>query len=189
MTGVLEIQDGAEQAAALARPVPWSSDQQWRAAQGAFRAALALPADRLARARKHAEAIAHHLDNLADLFDQVAAVSCAVCPEPCCRRAKVWLTFQDLLFLHLHDEPLPPRQLRGGLHEPCRYLGARGCRLPRRSRPWICAWYICPALGRALVRDVPGGRAQATAWQTRIKMRRDAMETAFLEALGVAPAV
>jgi hypothetical protein len=89
-----------------------------------------------------------------------------------------------LLFLHLNREPLPPHQLRRDLHEPCRFVGRRGCRLPRRSRPWICTWYVCPLQGQVLERDIPGGGVQVDGLRTRIKSQRAAMETAFLEAVG-----
>jgi hypothetical protein len=139
----------------------------------------------LVQARAHAAAIAHHLDCLAGLFDQVAPATCAICPDPCCRHAKIWLNFQDLLFIHLHGEPVPLNQLRQNWHDPCRCLGAGGCLLPRRSRPWICAWYICPFQRWSIERDIPGGWAQADGLRSRVKSRRDAMEAAYLDALGV----
>jgi hypothetical protein len=168
--------------------IPWTTEPQWREAQAALKGSLGRWPSRMARARHEAATIAHHLDRLADLFAQLESATCAVCPAPCCRHAKVWLDFQDLLFLHLHGEPLPPHQLRRNWHEPCRYLGARGCRLPHRARPWICSWYICPDLRRAIAQDVPGGGVQIAAWQTRIKSGRDAMEAAYFDALGLSPA-
>jgi hypothetical protein len=168
--------------------IPWATDAQWQEVHAAFKVSLGRWPSRMEQARFQAAAIAHHLDRLADFFAQLASVTCAVCPAPCCRHATVWLDFQDLLFLHLHGEPLPSHQLRRNLHAPCRYLGARGCRLPHRSRPWICSWYICPDLRRAIAQNVPGGGVQTAAWQTRIKSRRDAMEAAYFDALGLTPA-
>ena len=164
--------------------VPWPTEALWKEAQAAFRRSLGRHAARLAPACRHAEALAHNLDCLADLFDQLAAVTCAVCPQPCCQHAKVWLNWRDLLFIHLNGEILPPRQLRSEQTEPCRYLGPRGCLLPHRSRPWICTWYVCPLLKAALERDIPGGWGQAVALNNRVKTGRAAMEAAFLEAMG-----
>ena len=161
--------------------VPWSTEILWQEAQAALGHSLGRNGLRLAPARRHAEAIAHNLDRLADLFDQLAPVTCEICRDPCCRHAKVWLDYKDLLFLHLNRETLPPHQLRRRLHDPCRYLGRQGCGLPRRSRPWICTWYICPLQRQALEREIPGGWTRARALQSRVKSRRDAMEAAYLD--------
>jgi hypothetical protein len=167
---------------------PWPTNRLWAEAQAALRHSLALSEARLVPVRRPAAAIAHGLDRLADLFDQLASTTCAVCQDPCCRHAKVWFDFKDLLFLHLHGEILPPHQLRRNPHEPCRYLGRRGCRLPRLSRPWICTWYVCPRQRQAIERDIPGGWAQTDRLRVRVKSRRDAMESAFLKAAGVSAA-
>lgn len=164
--------------------VPWPTEALWQEAQAAFRHSLGRNEARLAPAYRHAEAVAHNLDCLADLFDQLAPTTCEICRDPCCGRAKVWLDFKDLLLIHLHGESLPPRQLRRNLREPCRYLGRQGCRLPHRSRPWICTWYICPLQRQTLVREIPGGWVQARALQGRVRSLRNAMEAAFLNADG-----
>jgi hypothetical protein len=161
----------------------------WTEAQAAIRHSLVQSKARLAAARRQAAAIAHHRGCLAALFDEVAAVSCAACAAPCCLQAKVWLDFKDLLFIHLNRQThLPPHQLRGDLNGPCRYLGPHGCHLPHPSRPWICDWYICPDLQRAIARDIPGGLVQVDGLRERVKARRDAMEKAYLEALGFSAA-
>lgn len=165
--------------------VPWSTTALWRDIQAAFRGSLDRGTACMAEAREHAATIAHERDRLADLFDQTAAATCAGCPDPCCRHAKVWLDFNDLLFIHLNGEMLPARQLRRDLRDPCRYLGPRGCTLPQRSRPWICLWYVCPVLRQDLARGVPGGLVQAVAVQNRVKALRGAMEASFITALGM----
>lgn len=166
-------------------PVPWPTEDLWTEAQAALRRSLAVSEWRLAPARRQAAAVAHGLECLADLFDLLTPTTCAVCRDPCCRHAKVWLDFKDLLFLHLHGVPLPPHQLRRRLHDPCRFLGRRGCRLPRLARPWICTWYICPDQRQAIERDIPGGGTRIENLRARVKSRREAMERAYLDMLGV----
>jgi len=169
--------------------VPWSTEALWHAAQGAFRCSLSQGPVRMAAARRSADRLAHQLSLLGDWFEDLAAATCKGCPDPCCNHAKVWLDFQDLLFIHLHHETLPPHQLRRNLHERCRFMELHGCSLPRSSRPWICTWYICPTQRQALARDVPGGMVQITAMMTRVKFLREEMEQRFLTALGLTPAV
>lgn len=168
--------------------VPWHTEALWNEAREALRYSLLQGPDRMAAARQSAARLGHQLDLLACRFDQLAATTCMDCPDPCCRHAKVWLDFQDLLFIHLHQETLPPQQLRRNLHESCRYLGRHGCTLPRLSRPWICTWYICPAQRQVLARDIPGGMAQTATALARVKSLREEMERRFLTALGLTAA-
>ena len=168
--------------------VPWAGHAAWRDMQASLRAGLRQADAAMGPARRHAAALAHGRDRLADLFDHLAGATCAVCPDPCCRHAKVWLDFRDLLFIHLNGEMLPPGQLRHELAGPCRYLGRQGCTLPHRSRPWICSWYVCPGLRRALERDLPGGWRQAARLLQRVNGRRSAMEIAFLGVVEFDPA-
>ena len=168
--------------------VPWSTNALWNEAQDAFRCSLSQGPVRMAAARRSADRLAHQLGLLDDLFEELAATTCKGCLDPCCGHAKVWLDFQDLLFIHLHHEALPPHQMRRNLHERCRFLGMHGCTLPRLSRPWVCTWYICPTQRQALERDVPGGMAQIAAGLPRIKSLRQEMEQRFLTALGLSPA-
>ncbi|MCB2170776.1 MAG: hypothetical protein KQI78_24205 [Deltaproteobacteria bacterium] len=169
--------------------MPWSTDVLWHEAQDALRYSLSHGPVRMAAARQSADRLAHQLGLLDGLFEQLAVTTCNGCPDPCCDHAKVWLDFQDLLFIHLHHETLPSHQLRRNLREPCRFLGLHGCRLPRLSRPWICTWYICPTQRQVLERDVPGGMVQITAMLSRVKFLRKEMEQRFMTALGLTPAV
>ena len=110
--------------------VPWPTATLWNEARETLQFNLSQALDRMAVARQIADRLAHQLDLLADRFDQLAATTCDNCPDPCCAHAKVWLNFQDLLFIHLHKEILPPHQLRRNFDELCRFLGLRGCTLP-----------------------------------------------------------
>lgn len=180
MTGTRRRQRGSTSVDTM---IPWSSPPHWKAVNDALGGRLERYSRRLAPARQHAEAIAHQFDLLGGWFDHLAADTCRVCPEPCCRHAKVWLDFKDLLFIHLQESSPPPHQLRRNLREPCRYLGCSGCTLPRPARPWVCTWYVCPAQRQAIARDIPGGMMRMEAARARVKDRRQAMVGAFLAAL------
>ncbi len=77
------------------------------------------------------------------LMDELCARTCPKCPEPCCQVAKLWFDFRDLIFLHLNEIHIPDSQPLAHYDDTCRYLGPRGCVLPRQSRPWICTYYLC----------------------------------------------
>ena len=124
------------------------------------------------------------LETLFDLNDHLAALTCFSCQDSCCTKAKVWLNFQDLLFLHLLRAPLPLGQLRADLKEVCRFLGEKGCTLPRLCRPWICTWYLCPAqtnLLRKLPTEVQMGFEKAVR---EVKEGRREMEEEFVRVVG-----
>ncbi|MFC1488266.1 hypothetical protein ACFL6B_00305 [Thermodesulfobacteriota bacterium] len=134
----------------------------------------------LARAVGFAHGI---LDQLMPIFphlDNLCAVTCPWCPDPCCLVAKVWVDFKDLLFLHLTDQTVPPVQLTHNFDKRCYYLGSRGCTLPRVMRPWICTRYLCPSQ-MASLRRRPGSGQEFfdQAFQT-VKAGRNKMETEFI---------
>jgi len=164
--------------------VPWPTEALWREIGDAFNSSLSRNTRGMTEARRYAASITHQYDLLADRFDDLAVLSCETCREPCCRHAKVWLDFTDLLYIHLMRVYRPPSQLRRNLYETCRFLGPRGCRLPRQSRPWICTWYICPTQRQILEGQIPAGMRQVSAVFARVKRLRKAMEHAFVAALG-----
>lgn len=56
--------------------------------------------------------------------------------------------------MHLCGIDIPGNQALSAPGDRCRYLGYRGCRLPRDARPWVCTWYVCPTQA-ARLRGVP----------------------------------
>jgi hypothetical protein len=165
--------------------IPWASPATWRQAQLSLRQTVAVSEADLRKAFSLAGRILDRYDLAGELFDEVADATCTVCRRPCCRDARVWLDFKDLLLIHLTGQAPPPGQLRRDRHSGCRYLTARGCTLPRGARPWVCTWYICPHQRRALARDIPGGVRLLARWWPEITALRSQMEAAF--AAGVRP--
>jgi len=134
-------------------------------------------------ARHTALRIENDLACLGALFDELADTTCACCVRLCCRTARVWLDFKDLLFIHLSGQTLPAHQVRREKEAGCRFLSPRGCRLPRLSRPWVCTWYVCPAQRDALVRDVVMGEVRFTRLRHDVGRMRARMEDQFLRAV------
>jgi hypothetical protein len=112
-------------------------------------------------------------------MDRLCAASCPSCPEPCCAKARVWIDFADLLFLHLSKSPIPRRQLITDTSQTCTFAGPAGCSLPRLARPWICLWYLCP-IQRNLLRGRPAIDRLVQRHLRRIKAGRRAMEDGFI---------
>ena len=163
--------------------IPWASAAAWRECRLNLETTIAAAGADLDPARAKAEHIVHHYDLAGDLFDEIAGASCGVCRRPCCLDARVWLDFRDLLLIHLSGQSLPPAQLRRHRGSTCRYLTPHGCALPRRVRPWVCTWYVCPDQRRVLARDIPGGPERLARWWREIAALRDGMEEAFLAAV------
>jgi hypothetical protein len=129
----------------LAPAVPWSSDSEWQEINAVLADLIRRRRSRLDRPRRMAQMIEARLTRLFGMMEGLCRRTCAYCPNPCCLHAKVWLDFTDLVFLHLTGHPVPERQPIRRYEEVCCYWQARGCRLARISRPWICTWYLCPA--------------------------------------------
>jgi hypothetical protein len=163
--------------------IPWTTAAAWRECRLSLKRTIAATAADLDAAVAIAGRIVHRYDLAGDLFDELAGIACAVCRRPCCRDARVWLDFKDLLLIHLGGQPLPPGQLRRDWWEGCRYLTSHGCTLPRAVRPWVCTWYICPDQRRVLARDIPGGPVLVGKWWREISVLRNQLEDTFLKAL------
>lgn len=148
---------------------PWSDSGHWLALNQLMAAWAG--SDRQTRAISHASDLVDCLRLADKLMDQLCAVACPWCPAPCCIDARVWLDQVDLAFIHLAGFEPPPAQLRDNLHQTCRYLGSRGCLLPRFIRPWVCTWHLCPTLKRRLAR-VPSQFDQWSSLEASIKKLR-----------------
>ena len=163
----------------LSQPV-WTTPPAWTQANRTLGFLCRKHETGLGRAGQQARRIETALEALFPLIETLCAFTCPSCRDSCCERAKVWLNFQDLLFLHLIQGTLPLHQLRQGLKEPCRFLGDRGCTLPRISRPWICTWYLCPSQTN-LLRNMP--LLEQTRFQEavrEVKAGRRRMEEEFV---------
>jgi hypothetical protein len=114
----------------------------------------------LGKAQATAVDIRREIDALTPLMTALCRRTCRFCPEPCCITNTVWIDFRDLLVLHLLEEPIPPCQAASEPGAACPFLSHRGCRLPRRIRPWMCIKYICPAQRAVLQKK---GRAVSAA--------------------------
>jgi len=158
----------------------WGSPEVWREANQTMNHLIHLHRPALERAKGFAYGILDQLMPIFSRLDDLCAVTCPWCPDPCCRVAKVWVDFKDLLFLHLTDQPIPPVQLMKNLDKRCYYLGSRGCTLPRVIRPWICTRYLCPSQ-MASLRKRPGSAQEffEPAFQA-VKAGRNKMETEFI---------
>jgi len=116
-----------------------------------------------------------------DMLDELCRNTCILCPDPCCLSADVRYDLRDLLFLKLTDQVQPAGQPREMPGKSCRYLGTKGCTLPRFSRPWICTWYLCPVQKSRLLRDNGDSLVKLTTEIKKIQQTRKEMETAFIK--------
>jgi len=87
------------------------------------------------------------------------------------------------LFLHFNQQPIPPAQPKANLSMPCRYLGPRGCRLPRITRPWICTWYLCPTQTAKLRNGQQAKRELLNQAMAQIKSERNLLENEFIRVI------
>ena len=144
-------------------------DDLWPQLQETLEQGLRGPLPGLDGARRAAGQARELLEGVLETGNQrLGVLTCSFCPQPCCVAARVWLDLADLLVLHLAGLPIPPAQLRAAHHQSCRYLGPRGCRLPRTARPFVCTWYHCPTqmarrgdLGQGLAGELTRARERA----------------------------
>lgn len=163
--------------------IPWPTPGSWREINGTLHMLTVMFHPELEPAREMARRVRNRLMPMFPLMDDLCTETCPECREPCCRVATLWYNFQDLLFLHLTDQPLALAQPLSLSRAVCRYLGAKGCTLPRIARPWICTWYVCPPQTSLLRRRWRSEKKRLDPAIEEIKTMRKGMETAFLEAV------
>lgn len=160
--------------------IPWASPASWQAANQAVDYHLQLYRADLELLAIFAREIKSGLDSVFPDLDELCAHSCPWCPEPCCLSASVWFDFKDLLFLHFNNLIISPAQPKANLKTACRYLGPRGCRIPRIARPWICTWYLCPTQTAKLRNGHHGKGDSLKRAIAQIKTGRNLLESEFI---------
>ena len=151
--------------------------RQWQQSNCALKRLLSRHRPLLEKAAAMAAAIRRGIDELVHTMEALCHRTCLFCPEPCCITHTVWFDFRDLLVMHLLDEFLPARQAATDPGEPCLFLGHHGCRLPWRTRPWMCIKYICPAQQILMKKDGQPDLAALGDHIDRIEDQRLRMET------------
>jgi hypothetical protein len=160
--------------------IPWAAPDEWQAVHQTIRFHCDRYPENFKAAVSLAQKVKRCLQTIFPVLDEMCADSCPWCPEPCCLKASVWFDFKDLLFLHFNHQPIPPAQPKTHLSMPCRYLGPRGCRLPRMTRPWICTWYLCPTQN-ARLRNGYHPKQKLLSWaMAQIKSERHLLENEFI---------
>jgi hypothetical protein len=130
--------------------VPWRSPESWGAANQTIAHLIDLQGDRLGPAKETAACILTGLSGLEPAFHALCRATCVACPSPCCLIVDVRYDLRDLLFMHFTGQKIPDGQPRRKTGDTCRYLKENGCILSRLRRPWICTWYVCPAMKRQI---------------------------------------
>ena len=158
----------------------WGTTDTWKTANRILEYLIRRHGPDMSRAIVLARDIQVRLESIFLLLDDLCVVTCPWCPDPCCLKAKVWMDFKDLLFLHLNGHEIPPAQILADLKETCRYWGPRGCMLPRIFRPWVCTWYLCPTQ-KAKLRQQPKSVQDKFIFTVQaIKSARKEMENEFI---------
>ncbi|MDY6825453.1 MAG: hypothetical protein SWH68_16900 [Thermodesulfobacteriota bacterium] len=161
--------------------IPWSDADTWRAANSFLAGRVRVQATCNDAAIRIAGDIRQAMAAVSPLLERLCRATCPWCPEPCCLSANVWYDFSDLLFLHWSGAAIPLAQPRTRRGEICWFLGARGCRLPREIRPWLCTWYICPTQMAWWRKVAPAELAMFDRLARFIRAHRRSLEMVFVD--------
>ena len=162
---------------------PWSTPLLWQEINQSLAIHLRLHHDHLIRARISARLIQKNFQRLFPLMEDLCLKVCLICKEKCCRHAKPWYDFRDLIYLHLCELDPPNAQPIGHVNNSCRYLTSDGCGLPREIRPWICTWYICPDQNNILKMGPYTQNQAINSTLLQIKSQRKTLENEFIQAI------
>lgn len=163
---------------------PWKMPDSWQEINKTIAQTIRNNGKGLARVHTLAQEICGQLDAVALQMDSLCLQTCWFCPDICCLKARIWADFKDLIFWHLSGQAVPLHQTLSDLNQVCRYLGSRGCTLPRLSRPFVCTWYVCPTQVSRLQADPEGDRWIGLRDTLQaVKHSRQMLENTFVEAL------
>ncbi|MFO7964262.1 MAG: hypothetical protein R6U50_10110 [Desulfobacterales bacterium] len=163
--------------------IPWNTDDLWREVNQCMAYTVKIHRRSLHRAVETARSLYSDLKSTYSVMDELCADICPECREPCCRVAKLWFDFRDLIFLHLNKIPIPDAQPLAHYNDSCRYLGAAGCLLPRQARPWICTYYVCPAQTARLRKLSRTRLHELNALLENIKTSRKRLEDEYVQGI------
>lgn len=158
----------------------WAAEAEWREAHWTLDQLFQKYAPALGRVRESARQARENLEQHFPLFDRFAAQLCPDCVAACCLHARVAYDFTDLVFMHALSLTPPPHQLRRHDREHCRYLGDKGCALPRILRPFICTWYYCAPMLELFRQEPPRDQRRYSAMMSEAQRCRRMMEEEFI---------
>jgi len=163
---------------------PWKTLAEWQEFHHTLSLTISTRAADLKRARSLALGIQEQLLTTSDVMERLGAQTCIHCPTICCLSAKIWADFKDAIFWHLSSQAVPLQQTIPHINQVCRYLGSRGCTLPRLSRPFVCTWYCCPTqVLHMQTRPQSGDWADLRDTLQSIKHNRQKLENTFVKAV------
>lgn len=163
---------------------PWPTASAWREVNDHLDRLIAGRGPGLEAAAAAARAATEALAKLFPFLDDLVRQANPLCRENCCRVARVYFQVEDLVYLHLSGQTLPPAQTRASPDEPCRYLTATGCALPRAMRPWHCTWFICDVQLGVLGRMPPRDQRRFSALFEEVMAQRRRMIEVFRNVAG-----
>ncbi len=127
----------------------------------------------------HINQIIRGIQWLDPIMTRYCEQTCPSCKDPCCTGYEVFFNQTDLLYLTAGHTKIPPGQTRTSKSETCRYLGEKGCRLPRLHRPYVCVWFICDAQMELLQSEPNVIYRQFIKTMQDIRMHRLALESLY----------
>jgi hypothetical protein len=159
---------------------PWGTIPAWQEANRSIDFHFNCHYPKLQQAMQIAGSTRSRLESIFPSLDDLARMTCPLCPDVCCLSASPWYDMRDLIFLHLNRLAIPRTQTIQIAGETCCYLSHKGCTLPRITRPWICTWYLCPVQTANLKDRNPDQWQRLTGVLGEIKAHRKELEDEFI---------
>ncbi len=131
------------------------------------------------RVRCHVNAILKSIEFVDGFMERYCSLTCAACEDPCCHGKKIFFNQADIIFLVSSGLPAPPGQTRSQSDGMCRYLSANGCELSRKTRPYVCVWFLCEThMSHFLEEEIPVQKAMLKAFE-QIRAHRLSLEAEY----------
>lgn len=126
--------------------VSWRDREQWHRALEMFSGLFHTDSSHHAAARQAAGRVRELIDAVDPFIQKQTAVICPHCTHVCCTDRHGSFDLHDLAYAFCLNLPIPHYDHHRKATDPCQFLTAAGCRLPRHERPFRCTWYVCETL-------------------------------------------
>lgn len=130
----------------IAWDISWRDTEQWDAAIQALSDLFRPDSPEHAASRQAAERVRELINAVDPFIQEQTAVICPRCTNVCCIDRHGSFDLHDLVYAFCLQLPVPRYERHRNETDPCQFLDAAGCRLPRHQRPFRCTWHFCEAL-------------------------------------------
>jgi len=130
----------------IAWDISWRNTEEWSRAIHSLASLFSCNSPALVQARNAAGWMRKLINAVDPFIQEQTAIVCPHCTTVCCIDRHGAFDLHDLVYAFCLGLPAPRYETIHKETDPCQFLAATGCVLPRHERPFRCTWHFCDTL-------------------------------------------